>query len=94
MWVLGVCGYEMVIGKMPFGEGQSDPYLIAEEIANKDLSFPSWFSEDEKNENIISLITKLITKDPYIRFNGDFASLKIHPFFQGFEFVSCFILLF
>lgn len=43
-WVLGVCAYEMVIGKMPFGEGESDPYLIAEEIIKKELEFPEWFS--------------------------------------------------
>lgn len=33
-------------------------------------------------------MTKLMNKDPYLRYNGDFSELKIHPFFRGFDFVS------
>jgi len=42
---LGVCLYEFMGGKVPFGEDADDPYEIYEEIIKKPISYPSFFKD-------------------------------------------------
>ena len=45
--IKGICLYEFMCGKVPFGEEAEDPYEIYEEIFNTKLSYPA-FCKDRK----------------------------------------------
>ena len=48
----GICLYEFMGGKVPFGEDADDPYEIYEEIIKKPILYPSFF-KDRKARKIV-----------------------------------------
>lgn len=71
-------------GSPPFGEGLEDPYDVYSEIMSKKLTYPP-FMKDKKAKRLIDI---LLNKTPEMRCKDNFVSLKTHPWFNGFEWVS------
>jgi cGMP-dependent protein kinase 1 len=79
-WTVGVMLYEFMFGYVPFGEDETDPYVIYEKIHERKLVFPQWV--DNKNK-IKEFISQLLSKNPANRLGGGFDKLKTHPWFIG-----------
>ncbi len=45
IWALGIMLYEMVCGKLPYGENVNDPVDIYKEIIKTKLKFPKYFDD-------------------------------------------------
>ena len=83
LWSLGIFLYEFLCSKVPFGEGNDDPFLIYDEIKRGRLEFPLQFPKSTK-----LLIVKLLDLNPQKRIGTGFEELKKHPFFTKIDFKS------
>ena len=83
LWSMGICLYEFLCGRVPFGEDEEDPYRIYEEILEKPLEFP----DDINSIGEISpgLIRQLLSKFSESRCNGPIDKLKKHEWFAVFD---------
>ena len=79
-WTVGIMLYEFMIGYVPFGEEESDPYAIYEQVQERKLIFPKWL--DNKNR-IKEFINQLLSKNPANRLGGSFENLKANVWFSG-----------
>ena len=82
-WQVGVGMYKMLTGKYPFGDTRGSPQEIFEDIITKPLIIPSYFGDDTKD-----LLHKLLSRTPEVRLGESFAKLKMHPWFDGLDWVS------
>ena len=83
LWSLGICLYELLCAKVPFGDEEDDPYKVYSEILDLKISFdagPSPPSEFAQN-----LIRQLLRKHPETRAGGSIENLKKHDWFSGFD---------
>jgi len=55
IWSTGICLYEFICGKVPFGDDTEDPFYIFEEILGGDLAFPKTIN-DSKLINLTRLM--------------------------------------
>lgn len=83
IWSLGICLYEFMCGKVPFGEEESDPYRIYEEILEKNIEFPE--GSESIGEVAPGFIKQLLSKFPDSRSPGPIEKLKKHEWFSGFD---------
>ena len=72
LWSAGVILFELLFGKLPYGEGLEDPFEICEKVINTEIKFPTWFKDD----NMIVLINQLLNKNPLSRLGGSYSNLK------------------
>lgn len=68
----GICLYEFMCGRVPFGEDAEDPYEIYEEIIKSPIVYPTYL----KDRKARKLMDQLINKVPEIRLGGSYAALK------------------
>ena len=81
MWSIAICIYELICGKVPFGDGvEDDPQLFYQYIMKDDVSFPS-FINDEK---FMNLIRQMLLKDQNKRLYK-LEDIKKHPYFEDFD---------
>jgi cGMP-dependent protein kinase len=81
-WTVGVILFEFLIGVVPFGEDESDPYAIYEQVQKHRLVFPSWIDNTRKVKEFIS---QLLNINPSNRFSGSIELVKGHLWFAGFD---------
>jgi len=82
-WSLGVCLYQFLTGKLPFGENEENPLDIFKLILTVEFDVPQTL----QNENAIALIKQLLDKRPNRRLGSfqSFETLKNHKFFEDFN---------
>ena len=81
LWSLGICLYEFLCARVPFGDEEDDPYRVYSEILDLKITFD--VEHSTPSEFAQSLIKQLLRKHPETR--GTFDSLKKHDFFSGFD---------
>ena len=81
-WTVGIILFELLVGYVPFGEDESDPYAIYEQVQKHKLSFPNWL--DNRNK-VKEFITQLLSVNPANRFSGKIEMVKGHMWFAGFN---------
>eukprot|EP00928_Gymnodinium_smaydae_P083409 TRINITY_DN66640_c0_g1_i2.p1 TRINITY_DN66640_c0_g1~~TRINITY_DN66640_c0_g1_i2.p1 ORF type:complete len:1004 (+),score=190.38 TRINITY_DN66640_c0_g1_i2:26-3037(+) len=72
VWSLGVTFYELVCGKVPFGQKTVAPCDIFEEIVNQNLVFPDWYTDFDGRK----FIERLLEKEPTLRIGSGFRGLE------------------
>ena len=80
MWAIAIIMYELLCGKVPFGEDCEDPMEIYKSIAHEDLSFPSFVHDEE----FMGLMTKMLKKSPTNRL-WKFEQIKENVYFKDFD---------
>lgn len=79
-WSAGIMLYEFLYAMVPFGEQETDPYMVYELVQQGKLNFPP---ESDNKDKVKDLIAQLLSKNPATRIGGSFDNLKIHPWFIG-----------
>ena len=81
-WSIGVCIYEFICGKKPFGDSFKDPVEIYKSVENDKIVFPNFI----KDKDFIFLINSMLEKDEKKRkFGSEIKSMK---WFKDFDFQS------
>ena len=81
-WSLGVLLYEFLYGKVPFGEEETDPMEIYNEILTRELTF------SQLSGQVVEVLRSLLERQPTRRARGSLSKLKKLPWFKGMDWVS------
>lgn len=85
----GVVLYEFMCGIVPFGEDCEDPYEVYMMITSEALDYPSYFLTEE-NREAKRFIEQLLNSTPDARLGGSYGKLKVHAWFENYDFVIFF----
>jgi len=92
LWSLGAILYELLAGKNPFVEVDTDDMKeIYDQIMTNSLELPSFMKDTSHHlmRPAKLLIAQLLDKsNPNNRLGGSYQNLKNHPFFAGFDWVQ------
>ena len=82
LWSLGIVLYEIIYGKVPFGNEDEDPKMIYEKILEHklELKFSPYPGSHYK-----SFIQQLLSQNPAARLGGSMDKLKNHPWLSTFN---------
>jgi cGMP-dependent protein kinase 1 len=83
IWSLGVLMYELLCGRLPFGQNQSDVFRVYEEILENPVVFPA--DINNLNDAATNMIRTLLNKFGDNRHSGPVEKLKKNEFFLNFE---------
>ena len=79
-WSIGICIYQLICGKVPFGADIKDPVEIYKRVQNDKIVFPNFV----KDKDFIFLINSMLEKDVNKRKWG--SEIKDMNWFNGFDF--------
>jgi cGMP-dependent protein kinase 1 len=74
-WSLGIMIYEFACGGVPFGESESDSYLIYEKVLEAKITYPNYA---RPTTDMKILIEQLLNKNSALRSGGSIKNLKSH----------------
>ena len=86
-WSVGVLLFEMVCGRVPFGEEEENPVRIYEHILRSKLVYPSWISP-QSISTTAPIIETLLNRNPSLRLSGSMERFKKNPWFNDISWVS------
>ena len=83
-WSVGICLYEFVFGKVPFGADQKDPNEIYKTVNNYiegkiNIKYPSQY----KDNDLMNLLSKILSRNSNDRIKPD--EIMEHKWFEGFD---------
>ena len=78
LWSLGVMSFELLHGRVPYGDSEEDPYLVFEAVLKGPLPPP----DSALSPNCQSFLLSLLNQDPIQR--GSIEKAKQHPWLQDF----------
>lgn len=89
LWSLGVCLYEFMAGRFPFGVDADGMPLqnvehVLRDVVGAQLRFPPWWNQMKNSQESRQLVEELLTRDPSVRIGagfGGYAAIRSHPFF-------------
>jgi cGMP-dependent protein kinase len=84
LWSVGICMYEFLCGRVPFGEDAEDPYEIYEEVLRNKLVYPAFY----KNKLGKKLMEQLMSKLIEVRLGEGYHKLKKHPYFENTDWLA------
>lgn len=85
-WSVGVLLYEMMCGKVPFGEEEENPVRIYEHILRSKLVYPSWITP-QSISSTAPIIESLLNRNPSLRLSGSMDRFKQNPWFNDISWV-------
>lgn len=89
IWSVGVLLFELVCGRVPYGQDTSDPVEVFEAVQNKSLVFPAYLSSTQSSLLGRDLISKMLCKVPERRIGAEnFAMIKAHEWFDNYDWVE------
>jgi len=80
LWSLGVMLYEFLCGRVPFGEEETDPFIIFKIVCDEEVVYPGFLLE---NNSCKALIQQLLSKNPVDR--GHIEDIKRHRWLRNFD---------
>ena len=75
--------FEFICGGVPFGEGETDPYIIYERVLERNVKWPRFV---DKTEPIKLIIDQLMHKNPVMRMPGGITEFKTNKWFNDIDF--------
>ena len=82
LWSLGIVLYEIIYGKVPFGNDEEDPKMIYEKILEYKLDLKS---SPYVGNNYKTFIQQLLSINPAARLGGSMEKLKNHTWLHTFN---------
>ena len=84
-WAIGICLFEMLFGRLPFGDNTEDPIEVYSQIISSKLVIEKKRLMDLSNgtNGTIDFIQKILNKDASKRINPK--EVKEHPWYNGFD---------
>ncbi|CAG9314120.1 unnamed protein product [Blepharisma stoltei] len=79
-WSLGIILYELLYGKVPFGEDETDTHAICEKIIEHRISYSH---SALKTHSAKPIIQQLLNNNPAARTGGGIKALKSHRWFEN-----------
>lgn len=80
-WSLGVLMYELLCGRVPFGEDADDDGVIVNSILEDDLVFPSRYNDNAGKKLLEGLLNK--NSGQRLGADGSWNNVKEHKFFKS-----------
>lgn len=75
--------YEFLFARLPFGEDDSDPYVVMKKIKTEPITFPESASVNREAKELLEL---LLEKNHKVRsIKATFENIKKSPYFSGMD---------
>ena len=84
LWSAGVMFYELVVGSVPFGADEDDPFKIHTLVMKKKVLYPKEYQDEHGKE----IIEQLLNKSPEQRLSKGFNNLKARAYFNSINWKS------
>ena len=81
-WSLGIMIFEFICGGVPFGENESDSYIIYEKVLEARIVYPSHSKPPPEAK---SFMEQMLNKNSAMRSGGSFENLRTHSWLKNID---------